>query len=66
MGIPAEQLMLVDSDGHPVDADALIERLRGESQRTLADDEVGVVVYVGTWVFTVSSPLRAGTFSPSR
>jgi hypothetical protein len=47
MGIPAEQSMLVDSDGQPVEVDALVERLRGEPQRTLADDEIGVVIYVG-------------------
>ena len=43
MGIPAEQLILADSEGRPVEVDALVERLRGEPQRILADDEVGVV-----------------------
>lgn len=62
MGIPAEQLMLVDSDGHPVDVDALIERLRGDSQRTLADDEVGMVVYVGDLGIYSLKPTESGDF----
>lgn len=39
--------MLVDSDGKPLEIDILVERLRVESQRVLADDAVGLVLYVG-------------------
>ena len=62
MAIPAEQLMLVDSDGQPVEVDALVERLRGEPQRTLADDEVGVVVYVGDLGIYSLKPTETGAF----
>jgi hypothetical protein len=62
MGIPAEQLMLVDSDGQRVEVDALLERLRGEPQRTLADDEVGVVVYVGDLGIYSLKPTESGAF----
>lgn len=47
MGSPAEQVILVDSDGQAVEIDALVERLRNEPQRVLADDEIGLVLYVG-------------------
>jgi hypothetical protein len=53
MALPAEQLMLVD---------ALIERLRGEPQRVLADDEVGVVVYVGDLGIYSLKPTESGGF----
>ena len=46
MGIPTEQIILVDSDGKPVEVDDLVERLRAEPERVLADDEVGLVLYV--------------------
>ena len=46
MGIPTEQIMLVDSDGKSVEVDDLVERLRAEPERVLADDEVGLVLYV--------------------
>lgn len=62
MAIPAEQLMLVDSDGQPVEVDALVERLRVEPQRTLADDEVGVVVYVGDLGIYSLKPTETGAF----
>jgi|ERR1017187_8219895 cytochrome P450 len=62
MGIPAEQLILVDSDGHAVDVDTLVERLRGEPHRTLADDEVGVVIYVGDLGIYSLKPTESGAF----
>jgi hypothetical protein len=62
MGIPAEQLILVDSDGHAVDVDTLVERLRKEPQRTLADDEVGVVLYVGDLGIYSLKPTESGDF----
>ena len=47
MAIPKEQIILVDSEGNRVDLDALVERLREEPERVLADDEVGLVLFVG-------------------
>ena len=60
MALPAEQLMLVDSDGRPVEVDSLIEQLREE--RVLADDEVGVVVYVGDLGIYSLKPTESGAF----
>jgi hypothetical protein len=62
MGIPAEQLILVDSNGHPVDVDTLVERLRKEPNRTLADDEVGVVIFVGDLGIYSLKPTESGDF----
>lgn len=62
MGIPAEQLILIDSDGHPLDVDTLVERLRQEQHRTLADDEVGVVIYVGDLGIYSLKPTESGDF----
>jgi cytochrome P450 len=62
MGIPAEQLILADSEGRPVEVDALVERLRGEPQRILADDEVGVVIYVGDLGIYSLKPTESGAF----
>lgn len=47
MPIPAEQMMLVDGNGKAVEVDTLVEQLRSETHRILADDEVGLVLYVG-------------------
>lgn len=62
MAIPAEQIILVYSDGHPVDIDALVERLRSETERVLADDEVGLVVYVGDLGIYSLKPTDSGEF----
>ena len=39
--------ILVDSKHERVDVDELIERCRSNPNRVLADDEIGLVVYVG-------------------
>jgi hypothetical protein len=62
MAIPAEQIILVDSDGKRVDLDALVERLRGEPERILADDEVGLVLYVGGLGIYNLKPTDGGEF----
>ena len=46
MAVPAENVILMDSKGCRLDLDTLVEHLRRESTRILADDEVGVVVDV--------------------
>jgi hypothetical protein len=62
MAIPAEQIILVYSDGQPVDIDALVEQLRGEPKRILADDEVGLVLYVGDLGIYNLKPTDGGEF----
>jgi len=62
MAIPAEQLMLVDSTGQTVEIDAFVERLRGERNRILADDEVGLVLYVGDLGIYSLKPTDSGAF----
>lgn len=62
MGIPAEQLILVDKDGYAIDADALVEELRKESHRILADDEIGTVIYVGDLTIYSLKPTESGDF----
>lgn len=47
MGMPAEQIIIVNSDGQPLSIDVLVDKLRNEKHRILADDEVGLVIYVG-------------------
>jgi len=42
-----EKPALIDARGEPIDIDDLVQRCRREPNRILADDEVGLVVYVG-------------------
>ncbi len=62
MALPAEQIILVYSDGQPVDIDTLVEQLRGEPKRILADDEVGLVLYVGDLGIYNLKPTDGGEF----
>lgn len=62
MGVPAEQLIIVDSTGQRVDLDALIEKLRVDGQRLLVDDAVGVVAYVGGLGLYSLKPTDSGEF----
>lgn len=62
MAIPAEQVMLVDSAGKTVDVDAFVERLRREPARILADDEVGLVLYVADLGIYSLKPTDSGAF----
>jgi hypothetical protein len=62
MGIPAEQIILIDSDGNPIGIEALVERLRREPERILADDEVGLVFYVGDLGIYSMKPTDGGEF----
>lgn len=62
MATPAEQIILIDSDGNHLEVDALIERLRGEARRVLADDEVGLVLYVGDLGIYSLKPVTSGEF----
>lgn len=62
MGVPAEQLMLLDSAGNAISVDALVEKLRGEPERILADDEMGIVMYVGGLRIYSLKPTESGEF----
>jgi hypothetical protein len=66
MPMPAEQLLLVDSDGRRVEIDSLIERLRVERTRVLADDEVGLVIYTGDLGLYSLKPTDSGAFLAQR
>ncbi len=62
MAVPSEQILLVDSNGNPIDIDALVEKLRDEPERILADDEVGLVIYVGGLGIYNLKPTEGGDF----
>jgi hypothetical protein len=62
MAVPAEQLLLVDSDGRRVEVDALVDKLRQEPARVLADDEVGLVLYTGDLGLYSLKPTDSGAF----
>lgn len=62
MRIPTEQVMLVDSDGQTVDVDDFVERVRREPRRVLADDEIGLVQYVGDLGIYSLKPTDSGAF----
>ncbi|OPY84722.1 MAG: hypothetical protein A4E65_00235 [Syntrophorhabdus sp. PtaU1.Bin153] len=62
MGSPMEQIILVDLDGKHVEVDDLVESLRGEPERVLADDEIGLVLYVGGLGIYQLKPTESGEF----
>jgi len=62
MASPAEQVILVDSAGRTVEIDALVDRLRNQPQRALADDEIGVVLYVADLGLYNLKPTESGDF----
>ena len=62
MASPVEQAILVDSEGRPVEIDSLVERLRNAPQRVLADDEIGVVLYVADLGLYNLKPTESGGF----
>jgi len=62
MAIPPEQIILVTKDGAPIQIDELVERLRTEPQRILADDEVGLTLYVGDLEIYNLKPTASGEF----
>lgn len=62
MPVPGEQLILVYSNGTRIEVDALIEKLRGDEDRVLADDEIGLVLYVGDLGIYNLKPMGSGEF----
>jgi hypothetical protein len=59
---PKEQLLLVDSEGKRIAVDELIEQLRHDEPRVLANDEVGIIVYVGDLGIYEMTPTETGDF----
>ncbi len=58
--------VLINSKNERVDVDELIERCRSNPNRILADDEVGLVVYVGDMdIYAVSGLGHPATGTPS-
>ncbi len=47
MASPNKQIILANREGKAVSADELVETLRQDESRILADDEVGLIIYVG-------------------
>jgi hypothetical protein len=56
MALPAEQILLVDSNGTLIDVDTF------QRERILVDDEVGLVVYVGGLGIYSLKPTEGGEF----
>ncbi|HEY5122840.1 MAG TPA: hypothetical protein VIK14_03815 [Ignavibacteria bacterium] len=46
MSRPREQIFLFDSKGKKIDIDKLVKEYRTDNKRILADDEVGIILYV--------------------
>jgi hypothetical protein len=59
---PMGHIVLVDRTGKPVQLDELIEQLRREGQRVLADDDVGLIVYVGDLDIYELRPTESGEY----
>ena len=47
MAYPPGQVQLMMRDGSPIEIESIVEELRKQPERVLADDEVGVILYVG-------------------
>jgi hypothetical protein len=47
MAEPKDQILLVDASGNKVEFDQLLDKLRCDPARVMADDEIGFVIYVG-------------------
>jgi hypothetical protein len=62
VAIPLEQFVIVDSRGEGIDVEKMTAELRRDEQRVLADDELGVVLYVGDLDLYSLKPLESGEF----
>jgi hypothetical protein len=62
VAIPVEQFVIVDSNGKRIDVEKTTEELRRDEKRVLADDELGVVLYVGDLDFYSLKPIESGGF----
>ena len=66
MPYPEGQLILIDSKGTRIEIDALIEKLRCDKERILADDEIGLILYVGDLDIYNLKPTDSGEFLAQR
>ena len=57
-----DQFVLVYSNGTSVQLGSLIEDLREDKKRVLADDEIGIIVYIGDLDIYQLKPTSAGEF----
>ena len=62
MSSPNEQIILVNSTGERIDTEAVVNSLRKDSKRVLADDEFGTVLYVGDLDLYSLKPLDSGDY----
>ena len=62
MPIAGEQFILTDSKGTRVQLGDFVEKLRKDEKRVLADDEVGLVLYVGDLGIYQWKPIHSGEF----
>lgn len=62
MAIHRQQIILVDKLGASIEVDKLIEELRDNESRVLADDAVGLVIYVGDLDIYQLTPIETGEF----
>ena len=62
VAIPSEQLVIVDSAGKRIDVGKFVQGLLNEENRLLANDEFGIVLYVGDLDFYSLKPLENGEF----
>ena len=60
MASPKQQLLLVDREGKPIFVDEFVEELRDEESRVLADDAIGLVIYVGDLEIYEQVPIETG------
>lgn len=60
MASPKQQLLLVDNAGKSIVVDELVERLRSDESRVLADDAIGLVIYVGDLEIYELIPIDTG------
>jgi len=54
--------MLVTRDGEPIQIELIVDRLRQQRERVLADDEIGLVIYVGDLTVYSLEPTESGEF----
>lgn len=60
MASPKQQLLLVDKTGKPILVDKFVEKLRNDESRVLADDAIGLVIYVGDLEIYEQVPVESG------
>lgn len=62
MATPQQQIILVNKSGDSISVDHIIEELRTDEFRVLADDAVGLVIYVGDLDIYQLIPIETGEY----